>query len=339
MTSTTTRVGARRRLKASIGAGAIALLTLGIAGPAAAAAPTVTASIDDGILHVVGSHTPDRIALRLSADDPNLLQVDIGDDRSADLTFALREFDGIVVDAGNGDDKVRIDDTNGAFTTTKRTRIDGGNGDDTLLGGSGAEILDGGNGNDVIDGNGGADSAFLGRGDDTFIWDPGDGSDLVDGGHGSDAMVFNGAAGNEIMAASATPSGRVLFTRNLGGIVMDLDGIETIDVRALGGTDTVTVNDVAGTDLRQVNVDLAGALGGDAADRQADSVVVKGTTGNDSIAVDADGSAVDVTGLAASVRVTHADPALDRLTIDTLAGADAVGLDPAAGALIQLAVL
>ena len=129
-------------------------------------------------------------------------------------------------------------------------------------------------------------------------------------------MVFNGAGGNEIMAATAD-GGRVLFTRNLGTIVMDLDGIEVIDVRALGGTDTVTVNDVAGTDLERVDVDLAAALGGSAGDGQADTVTVAGTNGDDTIAADANGAAVEVSGLAAFVRITHADPASDTLIIDS----------------------
>ena len=46
------------------------------------------------------------------------------------------------------------------------------------------------------------------------------------------------------MAATANGS-RVTFTRNLGPIVMDLNGVEEIDVRALGGTDTVTVTTFA----------------------------------------------------------------------------------------------
>ena len=84
-------------------------------------------------------------------------------------------------------------------------------------------------------------------------------------------MVFNGSGGNEIMAATAN-FGRVSFTRNLGGIVMDLNDVEAIDVNALGGTDSVTVNDMSGTDLRRVDVDLAGALGGSAGDGEADTV-------------------------------------------------------------------
>ena len=212
------------------------------------------------------------------------------------------------------------------------------NGDDTLIGGSGAEVFFGGNGNDFVDGNAGADTAFLGRGDDTFVWDPGDGSDVVEGGSGFDTHVFNGAGGNEIMAATAS-GGRVLFTRNLGNIVMDLNGVEVIDVRPLGGTDTVTVHDVGETDLERVDVDLAATLGGSTADDQADTVTVAATKGDDSIAVNANGAAVEVSGLAALVRITHADPARDTLIIDPVAGADDVSLDPALAALIQVSVL
>ncbi len=328
----------RRRLPASIGASAMALLVLGATATSAAAGPTVRAKVHDGTLRVSGNPFAEEIALRLSARDPNLLQVDVDDDGSAEFTFDLSTFGAIDLDAGRGDDKVLIDDINGAFTTTKATRIDGGDGDDVLLGGRGNEVFVGGRGNDFVDGNGGADTAFLGAGDDTFVWDPGDGSDIVEGGTGSDTLVFNGAAGNEIMAATAN-GGRVLFTRNLGAIVMDLDGIDAIDVRALGGTDTITVNDMTGTDLARIDVDLAGALGGSAGDGLADTVTVKGTTGDDIIAADATGAAIQVSGLTAFVRITHADPANDRLVIDTLDGADHVALDPALAGLILVSVL
>jgi hypothetical protein len=318
---------------------ALAAVAASTAMPVAAAAPSVRAAVaTDGTLRITGSPRADVIALRLNAAIRGQLQVDIGNDGTADDTFDLGTVRAIDIEAGNGNDTVTIDQVNGAFTTTEPTRIDGGNGDDILNGGSGAEILDGGNGDDVIDGNGGADTAFLGNGDDTFIWDPGDGSDVVEGGRGSDAMVFNGAGGNEIMAATAF-FGRVEFTRNLGGILMDLDGIESIDVNALGGTDSVTVSDMSGTDLRRVNVDLAGSLGGSSADGAADVVSVFGTKGDDSIAVSANGGAVDVSGLAALVHVTHADSDKDSLVIDPILGNDKVALDPALPGLIQVSVL
>ena len=243
-----------------LGGVALAALATSIAAaPVAAAAPSVTAAVSDGTLFVHGGPHADRIALRVSPVDRTQLQVDVGDDGSADFSFDLNTFGAIDVEAGNGNDTVLIDQANGVFTTTETTRIDGQNGDDTLIGGTGNEVLVGGRGDDVVDGNGGADTAFLGQGDDTFVWDPGDGSDAIEGGKGFDRMVFNGAGGNEIMAATAN-FGRVSFTRNLGGIVMDLNDVEAIDVNALGGTDSVTVNDMTGTDVRRVNVDLAGVL-------------------------------------------------------------------------------
>jgi Ca2+-binding RTX toxin-like protein len=317
---------------------AVAAIAASIAVPVAAATPTVKATVTDGTLRISGSPRADEIVLRLNAPDANQLQVDVGDDGSADATFDVATLRAIDVEAGNGNDTVRIDQVNGAFTTRLATRIDGGNGDDTLIGGSGNEIFVGGRGDDLVDGNGGADTAFLGKGNDTFVWDPGDGSDVVEGGRGRDTLVFNGSAGNEIMAATAVGE-RVSFTRNLGNIVMDLDAVEALAVRALGGTDTVTVNDVSGTDLKRVNVDLAATIGGSTADGQADTVTVAATKGDDEIDADANGAAVEVRGLAAFLRITHTDPASDKLIIDTVAGADDVSLDPALAALILVSVL
>jgi len=318
---------------------AVALTAIAAAStvPAVAAAPVLRAAVTDGTLRISGAQFAEKIALRLSALDQNQLQVDAGDDGVADFTFALATFEAIDVRTGNGDDTVRIDQVNGAFTITKPTRINGENGDDTLIGGSGAEVFDGGNGDDFVDGNQGADTAFLDRGDDTFVWDQGDGSDVVKGGSGFDTQVFNGFGANEIMAATAS-GGRVLFTRVQGNIVMDLDDVEAIDVRPLGGTDTVTINDLTGTDLQRVDVDLAAVLGSSTADSQADTVTVIGTTGDDSITADAKGAAVEISGLAAFVRITHADAALDRLAIETLGGDDNVAVDPALDGLIQVSV-
>ena len=325
--------------KTLLGGVALAAMAASIAAaPVAAAEPGFRAGVTDGTLHIVGGPSSEKITLRLSPVDRTQLQVDLGDNGSADRSFDLRTFDAIDVEAGNGDDTVRIDQANGTFTTTIKTRIDGQNGDDTLIGGSGDEVLVGGRGNDFVDGNGGVDTAFLGRGNDTFVWDPGDGSDVVEGGPGFDDMVFNGNGGNEVMAATAN-FGRVSFTRNLGSIVMDLNDVEAIDVNALGGTDSVTVFNMSGTDLRRVNVDLAGVLGGSTSDGAADTVTVAGTKGDDSIAADANGSAVDVSGLTASVRITHADPAKDTLVIDPVIGNDHVAVDPAVSNLIQVSVV
>ena len=288
-------------------------------------------------LVILGTEGADKIALRLAPGRPDVLQVDAGDDGTADFNIHLEPIDAITVDGGPGDDLVRIDESNGAFTNRFPTTIAGGDGNDTLLGGSGAENLFGGAGNDSIDGNGGNDTADLGAGDDSFIWDPGDGSDTIEGADGNDTMVFNGAAGSEQVSLSANGN-RLKFTRDLGNITMDTHGVENVDFNALGGADTVTVNDLTGTDVTGVHVDLAGALGGTTGDGQADRVIVNGTNNNDTITINGDAGGIKESGLAASVDIVHAEAASDRLEIATLAGRDTVDSSGLAPNSIQLLV-
>ena len=311
-----------------------------VAGQADAAAPEVMPirhpKLKEGLLTIEGTKRSDRLTLRLQAGDPGVLQLDVGDDGSADYDFARRDVARIELDAADGDDLVRIDERNGAFTDIATT-IDGGAGADNLAGGSGAELLFGGDGNDSIDGNRGNDVAFMGGGDDTFVWDPGDGSDVVEGQDGADTMLFNGAGGAEQVDLSANGN-RLRFFRTQATITMDTAGVERVDFNALGGADTVTVNDLTGTDVTSVNVDLAGTIGGSAGDGSGDRVVVNGTNGNDAIAVTGDAGGIKASGLAATVGILHSEAGSDRLEINTLAGADSV--DPAglASGAIQLFV-
>ena len=75
-----------------------------------------------------------------------------------------------------------------------------------------------------------------------------------------------------------------------------------------------------------------------ASDRVADTVTVVGTNGVDSIRAGALGAAAEVTGLGATVRVTHADPEFDTLVLDTLDGVDDVSVDPDVEDLILVSV-
>jgi hypothetical protein len=292
------------------------------------------ARLDHHALRVRGTGANDAIALRLAAGNPAVVQVDLGDNGSADFSFPRAAIDSISVKARSGNDRVRIDDTNGAFTNAIPTRIDGGPGNDTIAGGAGAEMLNGGPGNDRIDGNGGNDVSDLGAGDDTFVWDPGDGSDTIEGNDGTDTMVFNGAAASETVDLSANGD-HLRFFRNPVNITMDTHGVERVDFNALGGADAVTVNDLTGTDVKSVNLDLAGTLGGTTGDGQTDQVVVNGTNANDAIAVAGDTSGVTVSGLHTQVAIQHQEPT-DKLSVEGLAGDDnisATGL--AAGAITE----
>src|SRR5262249_10387571 len=201
----------------------------GLRPGARSAARALTARRQNGTLNVVGDGAGDELALRLAPGDPGTLQLDVGDDGTTDLSFDRSTFTAIHVAAGGGDDQVRIDQINGLFTDDAVT-IDGGSGDDTLLGGDGADTLVGGSGHDVVDGHRGRGTPLLGSGDDTFQWDPGDGSDTVEGQGGHDRLAFNGSNASEIMEVRGNGS-RVLFTRDIAGVTMDLNGIETLAIR------------------------------------------------------------------------------------------------------------
>jgi Ca2+-binding RTX toxin-like protein len=236
----------------------------------------------------------------------------------------------LVLNANGGDDSFSA---TGNLTTLIAITVDGGTGNDTILGSNGADTLHGGDGNDFVDGNQGTDTAFLGAGDDVFQWDPGDGSDVVEGQDGVDRMQFNGANIAERFEVSANGS-RIRFTRDIAAITMDLDGIEAVNVSALGGADTLTVDDVSGTDLTEVNTDLA-ATGG-AGDGAADNVIVNGSGGDDVIDVAGDASGVSVLGLAARVNIAGAESANDRLAVQALAGDDVIEASALTAAAIRL---
>jgi Ca2+-binding RTX toxin-like protein len=297
----------------------------------------VDAQIKHGTLEVKGGDRADTVALRLKAGDSNTVQVDVGDDGSADLSFARSDLSAIKVKMGDGNDSARVDDANGVFTDSIPTRITGGDGNDSLNGGlgvgSGAETYRGGDGADAVVGGKGNDTAVLGDGNDVFRWDPGDGSDVIEGQDGSDTMLFNGAGASENVTLTANGE-RLAFLRNVAGaiVTMDTNGVEIVDFNALGGADNITVNDLTSTDVTQTNLDLAGTLGGSAGDAAVDNVVVNGTDGDDRINIDGNGSGADVTGLATAVSVTHAEPT-DRLSVNTLAGTDQVSANGVAGVL------
>ena len=240
----------------------------------------------------------------------------------------------LVLNANGGDDSFSA---TGNLAALIKITVDGGAGNDTILGSNGIDLLIGGDGNDFIDGQQGNDVAFMGAGNDVFQWDPGDGSDIVEGQDGTDTMLFNGSAGNEIFEASAN-GGRVRFTRNVGNIVMDLDDVEAIDLNTLGGTDTTTINDLSGTDLVEVNIDQAGTIGGTAGDGAADIVIVNGTSGDDIIDVFGAGTSVSVVGLHAQVNIANSEGANDSLVINALGGKDGVTATTLPAGVIKLTI-
>jgi hypothetical protein len=328
------RIPGARPLAITAGAAAALAIGLAAAGPAnpAGATQSPSARVANDTLTVTGTSRGDRIALRLAPGAPGTMQVDLNDDGIAEQSFDRNTFSRIEVFTRSGSDQFRVDQANGVID--EPATVSGGSGNDSLNGGDGIELFIGGSGNDAVDGNRGNDSAVLGSGRDSFRWDPGDGSDIVEGRSGTDTLDFNGAGVPENMSLSAN-GGRSLFLRDAGNIRMDMDGIERLDLTALGAPDTFTVEDMSGTDFRQADVDLSGPAGG--GDGESDRVTVNGTDRSDRIDVETDGARVDVEGLRTEVRITGSETS-DALQVNSLGGNDDVDVEQAVFALIGVAV-
>jgi Ca2+-binding RTX toxin-like protein len=91
-----------------------------------------------------------------------------------------------------------------------------------------------------------------------------------------------------------------------------------VDFTARGGADVVTVEPLAATDVKNVDVDPGGA------DAAADTVIVNGTEGKNTIRATGGGGSVTVTGLAAAIAIANAEPANDTLELNALGGNDTV---------------
>jgi Ca2+-binding RTX toxin-like protein len=281
-----------------------------------------TVQVNGGNGAEVFTVTANGTRVRFDRLDPAPFSIDIGTSEN------------LVLNANGGNDSFSA---TGNLAALISITVDGGTGNDTILGSNGIDVLRGGDGNDFIDGQQGNDVAFLGAGNDTFQWDPGDGSDIVEGQAGTDTMLFNGSAAAEIFEFSAN-GGRVLFTRNVGNIVMDLDDVEVTNLNALGNTDTVIINNLSGTDMVDINVNLSGVIGGSAGDGQADGVIVNGTDGLDLIDIVGAGTSYSVLGLSARVDVTNSEGATDVLVVNARAGDDDVTATALPSGVVRLTI-
>ena len=307
---------------------------------------SISAAFTGGILTITGDDLDNTITASRDAAGTILVNggaVPVTGDVPTIVNTSLIQIIGL-----GGNDVLSIDDSNGPMPPAN---LIGGEGDDTLTGSASDDVLDGGPGNDslfgrdgndrllggpgddILNGGRGTDELFGGDGDDQIVWNPGDGSDLVEGGDGADTLLFVGANINELMDLSANGS-RLRFTRNVGNIVMDCDGIEQVIVRALGGADTVTVNDLTGTKVSNVLVDLFNASG--TGDGLGDIVVVNGTATNDVITLSGSTNGMDVVGLSTAVTVVGGEQSLDELVINALGGDDVVDASAVQAGAIDL---
>ena len=322
MTHMNTRTTLPRRVRRralALGAltGALFAASLGFGADQALAAYTVR--VDAGTLTIAGNGASDKLLLTFLGGSPSTLHVDVGMDGTSDFTVDRSTFTAVDVAAGAGDDEVRV--IGGPIP--EALTIQGGAGNDTLVGGNGAETLLGGGGNDLVDGNQGVDTALLGGGSDTLPVGPRRRQRRRRGPERQRRPATSTAATPARASTSPPTARRVRFTRNVADIAMDLDGVERLNYRALGGADTVVVNDLAGTGVKLVDADLSASIGGgDGAARHRHRSAARAATTASPLS--SPGGFPIVTGLSAQVLVEGAEAAHDDVNVATLGGDDTI---------------
>src|SRR3954454_24540556 len=173
-----------RRTAALVAATAPAALAI----PAAAnAAATPTGTVTGDTATLIGSDGNDNIAISVSgANLKHTLPAGPGNPFNSSIDF---------------DSTVAGDQT--LTAAAGRLTIDGGTGDDIIVGGPSLDTLRGGDGDDRLTGGPNAkptkESIEGGAGNDVMIWNNGDGDDVDDGGDGIDEMQFNNGVADDVM--------------------------------------------------------------------------------------------------------------------------------------------
>ncbi len=196
-------------------------------------------------------------------------------------------------DAANNIDLNLVD--NLTYPSLTSIRVDGGNGNDTilgsptyrdsLLGGDGVDTLDGQGGNDTLNGGDGKDSITGGDGNDSLIG--GDGSDTITGDLGNDTISggnhadsITGGDGNDSIDAGQsndTVSGGIGNDTITGGDGQDSLLGDAGDDSILGGGDADVISGGNDNDI------VAGQSGNDSVSGDDGNDQVTGGNGNDSV--------------------------------------------------------
>ena len=224
-------------------------------------------------------------------------------------TIATNLLTKLTVNGADGNNTIDVSGVNSSaqFLTTLVISVNGGDGDDTLIGGDLADGLNGddgddsilGNvGNDVLDGGDGADEIFGGDDNDSLLG--GDGMDSIFGEDGNDTVIAgNGAdtvlGGAGIDSLSGGNGADTLDGEGNDDFVNGEDGVDSLlggdnNDSILGGGENDTISGGDGNDTILSN------SGDDVVNGEAGLDVIDGGDGADSITGGDDGDTINAGG-------------------------------------------
>jgi Ca2+-binding RTX toxin-like protein len=146
-------------------------------------------ALSGGTLTIQGTEKADVIMVGWTQDGAAVQVVVATPDGTTTKTLPAAKLKQAVIDAKAGDDVVVIGEAFGPFVACK---IDGGAGNDVIMGGAGDDRISGGDGNDVVLAGAGEDRLAGDKGDDVLLG--GDGDDRLDGGKGANFLFGDGGA-------------------------------------------------------------------------------------------------------------------------------------------------
>ncbi|GAB6053894.1 hypothetical protein JCM17960_27140 [Magnetospira thiophila] len=171
-----------------------------------------------------------------------------------DDTLGLKSLDGVeVIDGGAGYNVILGDGTNNRldFSNTEIfnvASIDGGTGNDVIIGSAGDDVLVGGRGNDDLDGGLGNDQfLFLGTDNGYDRITGGAGSDTILGGDGDDVIGLKSLDGVEVIDGGA---GHNVIQGDGTNNVLDFSATQLVNIASIdGGAGNDVITGSLGDDL------------------------------------------------------------------------------------------
>jgi Ca2+-binding RTX toxin-like protein len=179
-----------------------------------------------------------------------------------------------LIEGGGGNDTVLGSEGTDSITTGSGIDvIDGRGGNDTIASGDGADVVQGGLGNDSISGDGGNDSLVGGAGADLLFG--GSGKDTLTGNAGNDTL--NGGTGSDMLSEA----GDVNFTLTNSSLTgLGTDQISAFESALLIGGNGPNIIDASAATF---SVLLNGGAGADILTGGSEDDSLNGGTGNDTL--------------------------------------------------------
>jgi Ca2+-binding RTX toxin-like protein len=259
-------------------------VTAGIAAlavPAAAnAAVTVTIDNNTNTATFAGDQLDDNVTLTQDAN--GLLAQQVGATLVTDFggkTIQAAQAD-VIVNGAGGNDNVNLS----ALAAPRSVTINGGDGDDIVVGSPIQDTINGGLGNDRITGGKnpglGPEPIHGDDGNDVMIWNNGEGNDLNDGGNGQDeTLIVEGTGADDNHVDPSPTAGLIRFSRAVAGqFTVDMDKVEKLSVTSFSGDDKLTT--APGIAL---NMNIDAGPGNDTINTGDGNDVVLGGDGDDTL--------------------------------------------------------